>query len=109
MHHAKMAPSPRHSPSEASLASPSVAVPEASALLKLTADPQATVMVVGPKVSETHTTPVRALRLPPGSYAVTFRSATFGDPVMARVDLAPSATRSVHADFRAALPTVVVR
>jgi hypothetical protein len=78
-------------------------------LLKLTADPEATVTVVGPKVSETRTTPVRALKLPPGSYSVTFRSATFGDPVMARVDLAPAASRSVHADFRAALPTVVVR
>jgi serine/threonine-protein kinase len=99
----------RPSTSSAAVAVPSAVAPAASALLKLTADPQATVTVVGPKVSETHTTPVRALKLPPGSYAVTFRSATFGDPVMARVELAPSASRSVHADFRAALPTVVVR
>jgi serine/threonine protein kinase len=99
----------RPATSSAAVAAPSAVVPAASALLKLTADPQATVTVVGPKVSETHTTPVRALKLAPGSYAVTFRSATFGDPVMARVELAPAASRSVHADFRAALPTVVVR
>jgi eukaryotic-like serine/threonine-protein kinase len=99
----------RPATSSAAVAAPSAEAPAASALLKLTADPQATVTVVGAKVSETHTTPVRALKLPPGSYAVTFRSATFGDPVMARVELAPAASRSVHADFRAALPTVVVR
>jgi hypothetical protein len=75
----------------------------------MTADPQATVTVVGGRISQTQLTPVRALKLPPGVYSVTFRSPTFGDPVAARVELGAGATRSVHADFRAALPTVVVR
>jgi hypothetical protein len=52
---------------------------------------------------------VRALKLPAGTYSVTFRSPTFGEPVMARVELGSGAARSVHADFRAAIPTVVVR
>ncbi len=77
--------------------------------LKLTADPSATVTVVGGRVAQTEVTPVRELKLPPGNYAVTFRSATFASPVVARVELAAGASRSVHADFRAAMPTVVVR
>jgi hypothetical protein len=52
---------------------------------------------------------VRALSLPPGSYSVTFRSPTFGEPVAARIDLASGSSRSIHADFRAAIPTVSVR
>jgi hypothetical protein len=64
---------------------------------------------VGGRVAQTLSTPVRGLKLPPGTYSVTFRSPTFGEPVVARVELAPSASRSVHADFRAALPTVQVR
>jgi hypothetical protein len=79
------------------------------ARLRLTADPQATVTVVGAQVSQTHLTPVPGLKLPPGAYSITFRSPTFGEPVVARVELAASASRSVHADFRAAMPTVVVR
>jgi hypothetical protein len=79
------------------------------AQLRLTADPQATVAVVGPHISQTHLTPVPGLKLPPGGYSVTFRSPTFGEPVVARVELAAGASRSVHADFRAAMPTVVVR
>ncbi|HEY6078813.1 MAG TPA: hypothetical protein VIW29_08415, partial [Polyangiaceae bacterium] len=81
----------------------------AGALLKLTADVPATVTVVGPKVSETLDTPVRQLKLPAGIYRVTFRSPTFGEPVAAPVELGPGDSRSVHADFRAALPTVSVR
>jgi serine/threonine protein kinase len=80
-----------------------------SASLKLTADPPASVTIVGPHVSETLVTPVRALKLAPGAYAVTFRSATFAEPVAARIELAAGASRSIHADFRAAVPTVVVR
>jgi hypothetical protein len=75
----------------------------------LTADPQATVTVVGARVSQTHVTPVPGLKLPPGSYSVTFRSPTFGAPVVAQVELGAGASRSVHADFRAAEPTVSVR
>jgi hypothetical protein len=80
-----------------------------SAVLRLTADPEATVTVLGARSSQTQVTPVRALKLAPGAYTVTFRSATFGEPVVARVELAGGASRSVHADFRAAIPTVVVR
>ncbi len=90
-------------------ASSSVVAERASAELKLTADPPATVTVVGGAVSQTWVTPVRALKLAPGAYSVTFRSATFGDPVAARVELLPGSIRAVHADFRAAVPKVVVR
>lgn len=81
-----------------------------SGLLRLTADPPgATVTVVGGKLAETYGTPVRALKLPPGSYSVTFRSPTFGEPVATRVELSSGASRSVHADFRAAMPTIRLR
>lgn len=81
----------------------------AVALLRLTADPRASVTVVGARVSQTHVTPVASLKLPPGSYSVTFRSPTFGAPVVAQVDWGAGSSRSVHADFRAAEPTVTVR
>lgn len=64
--------------------------------------------VVGPHIAQTQLTPVRGMKLPPGLYAVTFRSPTFGEPVVARVELAAGGSRSVHADFRAAIPTVAV-
>ena len=80
-----------------------------AAQLRLTADPQATVTVTGAHVAQSQLTPVRSLKLPPGAYTVTFRSPTFGEPVVAHVELAPAAARSVHADFRAAIPTVAVR
>jgi serine/threonine-protein kinase len=80
-----------------------------SAILRLTADPPATVTVVGGRVAQTLSTPVRGLKVPPGTYSITFRSPTFGEPVVARLELSASASRSVHADFRAALPTVQVR
>jgi eukaryotic-like serine/threonine-protein kinase len=81
----------------------------AAALLRLTADPRASVTIVGARVSQTHATPVSSLKLPPGSYSVTFRSPTFGAPVVAQVELDAGTLRSVHADFRAAEPTVTVR
>jgi serine/threonine-protein kinase len=92
-----------------SASQPSKLEPSAPGQLKLTADPSALVTVVGAKFSETHPTPVRGLRLPPGKYSLTFRSPTFGSPVVASVDVASGAKRSVHVDFRAALPTVDVR
>lgn len=99
----------RGSPS-AALARPAPELVASSAVLRLTADPiGASVSVVGPKVSETQITPVHGLKLPPGSYSVTFRSPTFAQPVVARVELIADGTRSVHADFRAAEPTVLVR
>lgn len=92
-----------------SSSTPAPSADAASAQLRLTADPQASVTVVGGRVAQTRSTPVASLSLPAGSYTVTFRSPTFGDPVATRVDLAAGAFRSVHADFRAAVPTVVVR
>jgi eukaryotic-like serine/threonine-protein kinase len=80
-----------------------------SARLRLTADPQATATVIGPHTSQTLVTPVPSLKLPAGTYSVTFRSPTFGAPVVAQVELSAGSSRSVHADFRAAEPTVSVR
>ncbi len=94
--------------SSAASASASATSDAASALLRLTADPPATVTIVGTHGAQTHETPVRGLKLAPGVYSVTFRSPTFGEPVVARVELASGASRSVHADFRAAFPSVVV-
>jgi hypothetical protein len=92
-----------------SASAPSAAEVAAQGALRLTADPKATVTVVGARVAQTHVTPVPGLKLPPGSYSVTFRSPTFGAPVVAQVELLAGALRSVHADFRAAEPTVSVR
>jgi hypothetical protein len=78
-------------------------------VLRLTADPQAVVSVEGRGVSQTSATPVRALSVPPGTYRVTFRSETYGAPVVSEVLLAAGVRRSVHADFRAATPSVTVR
>jgi eukaryotic-like serine/threonine-protein kinase len=111
---ATTAPSPvRSAPPKTAAASPSASAgsagdTSASAQLRLTADPQATVTIVGPHGAQTHETPVRGLKLAPGAYSVTFRSPTFGEPVVARVELASGVSRSVHADFRAAFPSVVV-
>lgn len=91
--------------------SPPGAAPEHVALgtLRLTADPGAVVSVTGDRFSQTSATPVRALALAPGSYRIVFRSETYGAPVATEVTLAPGARRSVHADFRAAEPSVIVR
>ena len=107
-------PVPAPHPNAPKSATPPAFAPAASdvaatALLRLTADPQASVTVVGLRVSQTHVTPVVGLKLPPGSYSLTFRSPTFGAPVVAQVELSAAVSRSVHADFRAAEPTVTVR
>jgi serine/threonine-protein kinase len=80
-----------------------------TARLRLTADPQASVTVSGARLVETRRTPVLALPVPPGTYSVVFRSPIFGEPVATQVDLRAGESHSVHADFRAAVPTVVVR
>ena len=106
---ASTAPAPTRVGAPKTTASPSASASDAAtAQLRLTADPQATVTIVGPHGAQTHETPVRALKLAPGVYSVTFRSPTFGEPVAARVELASGVSRSVHADFRAAFPSVVV-
>jgi serine/threonine-protein kinase len=80
-----------------------------AAQLRLTADPQASVTILGAGIAKQLATPIAALSLPAGVYTVTFRSPTFGEPVAARVELAPGGFSRVHADFRAAVPRVVVR
>jgi hypothetical protein len=77
--------------------------------LKLTSDPPAVVSIEGEGFSQTSPTPLRALPLAPGSYRVSFRSETYGSPVAGQVTLVAGARRSVHADFRAAVPTLTVR
>ena len=91
--------------------SPPAVSPEHVALgiLRLTADPGALVSVTGAGFSQTNPTPVRSLAVPPGSYRIVFRSETYGAPVATEVTLAPGARRSIHADFRAAEPSVIVR
>lgn len=94
-------------PTAAASLSPSAEL--TSAHLRLTADPQASVTIVGARTTKTLSTPIAGLSLPAGVYTVTFRSPTFGEPVSARVELASGGFSSVHADFRAAVPRVVVR
>jgi serine/threonine-protein kinase len=111
--HAAHTPSPPPSPAPSGAldTSPAATVPEHVALgtLRLTADPGAVVSVTGAGFSQTNATPVRSLAVPPGSYRIVFRSETYGAPVATEVTLAPGARRSVHADFRAAEPSVIVR
>lgn len=83
--------------------------PSAQSTLKLTADLPAVVTVRGSGVSETRPTPVRALRVPAGTYTVTFSSETYSTPVSTRIVLERGASRAVHADFRDAVPRVSVR
>jgi len=110
------APSRAHPRSSAPLPSAAEVPPPApvapaveNGTLKLTADPPAMVSVEGPGFSQTSPTPLRALPLPPGTYRVSFRNETYGSPVTSQVTLASGARRSVHADFRAAVPTITVR
>jgi serine/threonine-protein kinase len=83
--------------------------PTPEATLRLTSDPPSAVSVEGGGFSQTSSTPVRALSLPAGNYRVIFRSETYGSPVATQVALAAGVRRSVHADFRAAVPTITVR
>jgi eukaryotic-like serine/threonine-protein kinase len=85
------------------------AAPQSSGVLRLTADPPASVSVQGSGKSRSLHTPVRDLRVPAGSYTVTFRNDTYGAPVVARVVVQSGLSRSVHADFREAEPRVTVR
>jgi hypothetical protein len=84
-------------------------VARTNGVLRLTADPPASVNVSGPGKSRSLVTPVRELRVPAGSYTVTFRSETYAAPVVARVVVESGLSRSVHADFREADPRVTVR
>jgi serine/threonine-protein kinase len=101
---------PASAPSSTPAASTAPAVPAAeSATLRLTADPPAVVSVSGDGFEHAGATPIRGLSLRPGVYRVTFRNETYRSPVATRVVLEPGGERSVHADFRAAEPTISVR
>jgi hypothetical protein len=67
------------------------------------------VTVEGNGFTQTSPTPLRALPLTPGKYRLSFRSETYGSPVTSQVTVAAGSRLSVHADFRAAVPTVTVR
>ena len=82
---------------------------EASGVLRITADPRAAIEMSGANFHALRQTPVLGLRVPAGTYQLVFRNETFGAPIRAEVTVVGGATRSVHADFRQAEPTVVVR
>ena len=86
-----------------------MAAPAAEATLRITSDPPSAVTIDGAGVSQTTSTPVRGVVLPAGNYRVTFRSETYGAPVATQVNLGAGVRRSVHADFRAAVPAITVR
>ncbi|HET9930657.1 MAG TPA: protein kinase [Polyangiaceae bacterium] len=90
-------------------ASANDATPVASARLRLTADPPASVSLQGASGLRAFTTPVRELSVPPGVYVLTFRNDTYGMPVVARVNMEAGGERSVHVDFREVEPRVTVR
>jgi hypothetical protein len=81
----------------------------AAGTLRLTADPSARVSIRGVRLRRELATPVRELRLPSGTYTVTFASATYGTPVTTQVAISEGTLRSVHADFREAEPRLTIR
>jgi serine/threonine-protein kinase len=83
--------------------------PQQLGMLRLTADPGATVEISGARFHRAVRTPIAALEVPAGKYALVFRNDTFGAALSAQALVLAGATRSVHADFRQAEPTVVVR
>lgn len=85
------------------------AAPESWGELKITSDPNAQVSVSGPGYQQRERSPILGLRLPAGSYEVEFSNDTFGAPLSARVQVLAGGSRSVHADFRQAEPTIRVR
>lgn len=95
-------------PARVELAAASAA-PQSSGVLRLTADPPASVSVHGLGKNRSLVTPVRELHVPAGPYTVTFRSDTYDSPVVARVVVQEGVSRSVHADFREADPRVTIR
>jgi hypothetical protein len=83
--------------------------PDQDGVLRVTADPRATIEVSGFGFHEIRQTPVLGLKVPSGKYQIVFRNDTFGAPVNAQVMVVAGASRSVHADFRQAEPVVTVR
>ncbi|HEX3777682.1 MAG TPA: serine/threonine-protein kinase [Polyangiaceae bacterium] len=99
---------PNDSPRSASSAQPGVD-PAESGVLRITADPRASVEVSGAGFHDTRQTPLLGLHVPAGKYQIVFRNDTIGTPLSAQVMVVAGASRSVHADFRQAEPTVSVR
>jgi hypothetical protein len=67
------------------------------------------VSVEGDGFEQTSTTPVPRIALRPGVYRVTFRNETYRSPVATRVVLEAGGERTVHVDFRAAVPRITQR
>jgi serine/threonine-protein kinase len=108
-HDAKPMPLPSASVVHRARLSEEAPAPTPSGTIRLTADPPASVTLLGPSGLRALTTPVRSLALPPGVYVVTFRNDTYGMPVVARVNVDADHERSVHVDFREVEPRVTVR
>jgi hypothetical protein len=83
--------------------------PAESGMLRITADPRAAIEITGSGFHQLQQTPLLGLKVPVGKYQVVFRNDTFGTPISAQVVVVAGASRSVHADFRQAEPTVTVR
>ena len=107
------APPASHKPEESAAiraAVPTVgADPERLGVLKITADPRATVEVSGAHFHQFGQTPLVGLKVPVGRYQIVFRNDTFGVPLSAQVMVVAGAGRGVHADFRQAEPVISVR
>lgn len=89
--------------------SPAALASEQLGALKITADPQAEVVVSGLNFHQVGQSPMIGLKVPAGRYQVVFRNDTYGAPLNAQVMVVAGASRSVHADFRQAEPAVSVR
>jgi hypothetical protein len=96
-------------PAIASVRAETSADAEPSGVLRITADPRAAIEVSGANFHALRQTPVLGLKVPSGTYQLVFRNETFGTPIQAQVTVVAGATRSVHADFRQAEPTIAVR
>lgn len=110
----KVAPMLKAAPKKPLHATPApsaVVSPEAEqfGVLKITADPGALVEINGPHFHQQARSPIAGLRVPVGKYAIVFRNDTFGAALSTQASVLAGVTRSVHADFRQAEPTVSVR
>ncbi|HYQ17296.1 MAG TPA: hypothetical protein VEQ58_16100, partial [Polyangiaceae bacterium] len=65
--------------------------------------------ISGPHFHQLGQSPMVGLKVPVGKYQVVFSNDTFGAPLSAQVMILSGVSRSVHADFRQAEPSVSVR
>jgi hypothetical protein len=96
---------PAGAPSTATSSKSGASAAREHGLVSLTAAPSAEVSIAG----RTLPTPISQLELPVGSYRATFRSPTWDGGISVSVEVSADAVRSVHADFTAQPPRVVVR